>query len=76
MVNYETVSAKIPHELKEKVNKYDISITETIRQALEQEVEKKELEELKKRSEKLKPLFEKVTTKEVVKLIREDRDSR
>ena len=76
MANYETVSAKISQELKEKVNKYDISITETIRQALEQEVEKKELEELRKRSEKLKPLFEKVTSEEVVKLIREDRDSR
>jgi hypothetical protein len=74
MVNYETVSAKISPELKKKINKYKIHVSETIRQALEEQVKKKEIEELEKRAIELKPLFDKFTTEEVVKMIREDRE--
>lgn len=76
MANYETVSAKIPTELKEKINRYDIPVSETIRQALEEEVKRREIEELRKRAAELKPLFDKISTEEVVRMIREDRDSR
>ncbi len=74
MANYETVSAKIPTELKEKINKYDIPVSETIRQALEEEVRKKEIEDLERRAKELKPLFDKFTTEVVVKMIRKDRE--
>ena len=74
MANYETVSAKISPELKEKINKYNIPVSETIRQALEEEVRKKEVEDLVRRAKELKPLFDKFTTEEVVKMIREDRE--
>ena len=73
MANYETVSAKIPTELKEKINKYGIPISETIREALESEVRKKEIEDLKKGVKELQPLLDKFTTEEVVQMIREDR---
>ena len=74
MANYETVSAKISPELKEKITKYDIPVSETIRQALEEEVRKKEIEDLVRRANELKPLFDKFTTEEVVRMIREDRE--
>ncbi len=74
MANYETVSAKIPTELKEKINKYSIPISETIREALESEVRKKEIEDLKKSVNELQPLLDKFTTEEIVQMIREDRE--
>ena len=74
MANYETVSAKIPAELKEKINKYGIPISETIREALESEVQKKEIEALTKRLDEIQPVLKKFNTEEVVKMIREDRE--
>jgi hypothetical protein len=76
MANYETVSAKITVELKGKIIKYKIPVFETIRQALEEKVKRREIEELEKRAAKLKPLIDKITTGDVVKTIREDRDKR
>jgi hypothetical protein len=76
MANYETVSAKITVELKGKIIKYKIPVSETIRQALEEKVKRREIEELEKRAAKLKPLIDKITTGDVVKTIREDRDKR
>ena len=74
MAKYETVSAKITPELKKKINKYDIAVSETIRQALEEEVRRKEIEDLERRTKELKPLLDKFTTEEVVRMIREDRE--
>ena len=47
-----------------------------MRKALEEEVKKRELEELKGEISKLKPILEKVTMEDVVKCIREDRENR
>jgi len=47
-----------------------------IRLALEEEVRRKELEELKDHVHRLKPLLGRITTEDVVRSIREDRDSR
>lgn len=57
------------HRLKIKPSKI-------LRKALEDEVKKREIEELKKEIANLKPTLEKVTMNDVVKGIREDRDSR
>jgi hypothetical protein len=42
----------------------------------EDEVKKKEMEDLKDQINKLKPVLDKVSLKDIVKGIREDRDSR
>ena len=76
MAKYETVSARIPQELKEKINRYNVKTSEIIRSALEEEVRKRELEELKAEVHRLKPILDRITTEEVVKSIREDRDRR
>jgi hypothetical protein len=47
-----------------------------LRKALEDEVKKREVEELKVEIEKLKPILDKVSVEDIVKSIREDRDSR
>ena len=47
-----------------------------IRLALEGEVRRRELEDLKEHARRLKPLLDGVTTEEVVRSIREDMDRR
>ena len=71
-----TVSTKIPKQLKEKIQKFKIKPSQILRKALEDEVKKREIEELKAEIDKLKPILEKISTEEIVKGIREDRDSR
>lgn len=71
-----TVSTKIPKQLKEKIQKFKIKPSKILRKALEDEVNKRELDELKVEIEKLKPILDKVSVEDIVKSIREDRDSR
>jgi antitoxin CcdA len=76
MAKYETVSARIPTDLKEKMDRFNVKASQVIREALEDEVRRKELEELRERAQRLKPLLDRVTTEEVVRSIREDREKR
>jgi antitoxin CcdA len=71
-----TVSTKIPKQLKEKIQKFKIKPSKILRKALEDEVKKREVEELKAEIDKLKPILDKVNVEDIVKSIREDRDSR
>lgn len=71
-----TVSTKIPKQLKEKIQKFKIKPSKILRKALEDEVKKREVEELKEEINRLKPILEKISTEEIVTGIREDRDSR
>ena len=71
-----TVSTKIPKQLKEKIQRLKIKPSKILRKALEDEVKKREMEELKEEINKLKPVLEKVSMDDIVKSIREDRDSR
>ncbi len=71
-----TVSTKIPKQLKEKIQKFKIKPSKILRKALEDEVKKREVEELKEEIARLKPVLEKVSMEEIVKSVREDRDSR
>ena len=71
-----TVSTKIPKQLKEKIQRFKIKPSKILRKALEDEVKKREVEELKAEIERLKPILEKISVEEVVKSIREDRDTR
>lgn len=69
-----TVSTKIPKQLKEKIVRFKIKPSKILRKALEDEVKKREVEELKQEITNLKPLLEKVSIDEIVKSIREDRE--
>jgi Ulp1 family protease len=71
-----TVSTKIPKQLKEKMQLLRIKPSKILRKALEDEVNKREMEELKEEINKLKPVLEKVSMDDIVKSIREDRENR
>jgi len=71
-----TVSTKIPKPLKEKMIKLKIKPSKFLRKAIEDEVRRKEIEELKEEITKLKPILDKVSMEEIVRSIREDRESR
>jgi hypothetical protein len=71
-----TVSTKIPKQLKEKMHRLNIKPAKILRKAIEEEVKRREIEELKKEVIKLKPTLEKVAINDVVKSIRDDRDNR
>ena len=71
-----TVSTKIPKQLKERIQRFKIKPSKILRKALEDEVRRREVEELKEAINKLKPILEKVSMDDIVKSIREDRESR
>ncbi len=71
-----TVSAKVRREVWEKARNYGINISEVLRRALEEEVRKRELEELARALEEAGRELSKVSMEEVVGMIREARESR
>ena len=71
-----TVSTKIPQELKEKMKRLKIKPAQLLRKAIEDEIKRREAEELKEMINKLKPALDKVSIEETVASIREDRDRR
>ncbi|MHC1564220.1 MAG: CopG family transcriptional regulator [Candidatus Hecatellaceae archaeon] len=76
MGKYITVSVKIPLELKEKLDKLSVKPSKLLRKAIEQELKKREVERIKEEIEGLKPVLSKISMKDVLKSIREDRESR
>jgi len=76
MGKYITVSVKIPLELKEKLDKLSVKPSKLLRKAIEQELKKREVEIIKEEIEGLKPVLSKISMKDVLKSIREDRESR
>lgn len=74
--NYVTVSAKIKRDLWVRLKKQNIKISEIIRRALEEELRKKEREELKKKLKKAGAILAIHSDDEIVELIRKSRDER
>lgn len=58
------------------MQRFKIKPSKILRKALEDEVKKREIEELKEEINKLKPVLEKVSMDEIMKSIREDRNNR
>jgi post-segregation antitoxin (ccd killing protein) len=52
-MSWVTVSTKVKKEILEKARKYNINISEVLRQALEQEIARREEEEARKSTEKI-----------------------
>ncbi|AOL17480.1 hypothetical protein BFU36_13015 [Sulfolobus sp. A20] len=70
---YVTVSAKIPRELKDLMDKYSIKPGPIIRKPLEEEVRRRVLEELEGELKELSTV--EISDEEIARLIREDRDN-
>lgn len=74
-MEYVTVSAKIPRRLRELMDKYGVKPGPIIRKALEDEVKKRMLRELEEMSKELSKELSHIADDEIVRLIREDRES-
>ncbi|PVU76562.1 CopG family transcriptional regulator [Acidianus hospitalis] len=70
------ISVRIPEELKEELEKYNIDEAEVIRRALINEVKKAKAKELEKEAREIKEVLSKIPIEDVIKEIREDRDER
>lgn len=56
--------------------KLKIKPSKLLRKAIEDEVKKKEIEELREEITNLKPILDKLSMEEIVRSIREDRENR
>lgn len=71
-----TVSAKIPEELKRRMEGLGIKPSRVIREAIEREVRRREAEKLLEVLDEAKLILDKLSVERAIKSIREDRDYR
>ena len=71
-----TVTAKIPKELKEKLDALGVNVSGLIRRVLEGEVKRLELERLRRLIVEASEVLREVPSEELVGAVRESRDER
>ncbi len=76
MGSYVTVSTRVRREVVEKARELGINISQFLRERLEEEVRRREVEALRRRLEGLDDVLRRINTEEVARLIREDRERR
>lgn len=74
----EVVTVRIDKRTKQKIKEHNINVSETLRNALKLEIEKREEKELAESLEKAGNILRKVniSRKEIVRVVRESRDER
>ena len=75
-MSYVTVSAKISKDFYKKLKKYGIPISSVIRRALEEEVRRREEEELRAALRNIQEILRKIPDEELVQVIRSGREER
>ncbi|MEM2424562.1 MAG: hypothetical protein QXM00_08815 [Candidatus Bathyarchaeia archaeon] len=76
MSKYVTVSVKIPRDVKERLERLGIKPSQLLKNAIIEELRRREIEDLRRRIEEAKPILNKISMEYVVKSIREDRMGR
>ncbi|MHC1628600.1 MAG: type II toxin-antitoxin system CcdA family antitoxin [Candidatus Nezhaarchaeales archaeon] len=76
MSKYVTVSIKVRRELKEEAERLGVNVSEVLKRALEDAVERKRIEILKRRLDEVSHVLKKIDIESIVRSIREDRESR
>ena len=71
-----SVIVRVDEKLKKKAKAYNVNISEVVRSALREEVQKREREKLIASLEQAKRALSKIPDEEIVKAIRETRDGR
>ena len=66
----EVITVRVKKSLKEKIRKHKINVSKTIREALEDEVKKRENAELSQAISQMKAVLEKIPDDEIVRAIR------
>ena len=72
----EIITVRVNKSLKEKIKKHKINVSKTVREALEDEVKKRENAELTQAINQMKTVLAKIPDKDIVAAIRESRDQR
>ena len=72
----EIITVRVKKSLKEKIRKHKINVSKTVREALEDEVKKRENAELTQAINEMKTILDKIPDDEIVRAIRESRDQR
>lgn len=70
------MSVKIPEDLKDRMKRLGIRPAQVLRKAIEDKVRKEEAKLLDRKLERLRPVLDKVSSEEVVRSVKEDRDKR
>ncbi|RLI91882.1 MAG: hypothetical protein DRO95_03390 [Candidatus Altiarchaeales archaeon] len=68
------ISVRISKKVKEELERFDVNISDVVKRSLREEIRKKKIEILKRRVKDMSHLLKKITDKEVVRLIREERE--
>jgi hypothetical protein len=76
MGKHNTVSTKIPAELRAKMEKLEIKPSKELRKGTEDEVKRREAQELKAEVNRLKLILSKVSAEKAVKSVTEDKKRR
>jgi post-segregation antitoxin (ccd killing protein) len=74
-MNYNTISAKIRPDLKKKLEKYKINVSELIRNAVENEIQLRENERFKTNLKNIQKILKNIPSDKTIAMIREDRES-
>jgi post-segregation antitoxin (ccd killing protein) len=71
-----TVCAKVPVELKQRLAKLGVNVSEIIRQQLQSEVDRLEREQLRNQAKKVSTILKKIPLEEFIESVRATRESR
>ncbi|MGD0645327.1 MAG: type II toxin-antitoxin system CcdA family antitoxin [Candidatus Bathyarchaeia archaeon] len=72
----EVITVRVKKTLKEKIRKHKINVSKTVREALEDEVKKREDAELTQAISEMKIILDKIPDDEIIRTIKESRDQR
>lgn len=71
------ITVRVPKEIKEKLEKHDVNISETVRKLLYEYLSELEMKNLAERLELIREhLNGKIDPEQVARLVREDREAR
>lgn len=76
MVKYETVSVKVPSEIKEKMKQLGIKPSELLRKAIMEEIRRRQVKRIKEEIQDQKAALDRIPIENVIQSIREDREHR
>ncbi len=76
MVKSSTASVKITPKMREEIKRYGIKPSEVMRRALEEEIQRRKIQEIKQRLETVAEQLDSVDIDEETRSMREDRDRR
>ena len=72
----ETVCAKVPAELKKKLSSLGVNVSQVIRESLQSEVDRLEIERINKLAKEVSMILKKIPPEEFAQSIRATRDSK